>query len=96
MLSLVKKVLNLGDMLVFIKQFMKCKLRLLARTDSKIIQDYFSNNKVRKLNIGAGGASMSGWLNSDIEPKLKDILYLDATQTFPCQIVLLIIYLASI
>ncbi len=26
---------------------------------------------------------MSGWLNSDIEPKLKGILYLDATQDFP-------------
>ena len=28
---------------------------------------------------------MSGWLNSDIEPKLKDILYLDATQDFPIE-----------
>ena len=83
MLSLVKKVLNLGDMLVFIKQFMKCKLRLLARTDSKIIKDYYSNNRIRKLNIGAGGGGIPGWLNSDIEPKLRSIMYLDATQTFP-------------
>jgi len=28
---------------------------------------------------------MSGWLNSDIEPKLKGILYLDATQDFPIE-----------
>ena len=83
--SVIKKVLNLGDILVFTKNFCYAKLRFLLKTDSKIIQDYFSNNKVRKLNIGAGGASMSGWLNSDIEPKLKDILYLDATQDFPIE-----------
>ncbi len=53
--SVIKKVLNLGDILVFTKNFCYAKLRFLLKIDSKIIQDYFSNNKVRKLNIGGGG-----------------------------------------
>jgi len=81
--NVIKKALNFGDILVFIKKISYKWLRILLRTDIKIIKNYFSNHKIRKLNIGAGGAPMPGWLNSDIEPKTKGILQLDATQKFP-------------
>jgi predicted SAM-dependent methyltransferase len=46
------------------------------------IKDYVHSHSVRKLQIGAGGNSLPGWLNTDIEPKPGQA-YLDATKPFP-------------
>ena len=59
--NVIKKALNFGDILVFIKKISYKWLRILLRTDIKIIKNYFSNHKIRKLNIGAGGGSHA-WL----------------------------------
>ena len=47
-----------------------------------IIADYMRNHAVRKLQLGAGDFSLSGWLNTDIGP-IEGQAYLDATQPFP-------------
>jgi predicted SAM-dependent methyltransferase len=47
-----------------------------------IIEDYMSNNNVRKLQLGAGEFNNPGWLNTDIEPR-EGQAYLDATKRFP-------------
>lgn len=36
-----------------------------------------------KLNIGCGKTPIPGWTNTDLEPSLDGIEYLDATKKFP-------------
>lgn len=47
-----------------------------------IINGYLRDHSQRKLQIGAGGNNMTGWLNTDIEPE-DGQAYLDATARFP-------------
>lgn len=55
----------------------------LRRYESnKIINDYLQAHAIRKLQLGAGGVEMQGWLNTDIEPHPGEA-YLDATMPFP-------------
>jgi predicted SAM-dependent methyltransferase len=51
-------------------------------TSRSIINDYVRSHSLRRLQIGAGGNDMSGWLNTDISPG-TDEAYLDATKPFP-------------
>jgi len=46
------------------------------------MQSYLRSHSVRKLQIGAGGVSYLGWLNTDITPS-DEQAYLDATKSFP-------------
>ncbi len=48
-----------------------------------LIDKYLSQHTLRKLQIGAQSNSISDWLNVDIEPKAKDVAYMDATKPFP-------------
>ena len=41
------------------------------------------DNTVRKVQLGAGGSRLKGWLNTDIEPGADGLAYLDATKRFP-------------
>src|ERR1044071_990052 len=50
--------------------------------DAWTIDKYFQANSVRKLQLGAGGNTPAGWLNSDIEPS-KEEIYLDAASRYP-------------
>jgi predicted SAM-dependent methyltransferase len=47
-----------------------------------IIEAYLRQNKVRKLQLGAGLDRRPGWLNTDIE-LAEGVAYLDVTQRFP-------------
>jgi predicted SAM-dependent methyltransferase len=51
----------------------------------KIISNYLQNHTIKKLQIGAQGSPMQGWLNVDILPKTNNTAYLDATKKFPFQ-----------
>jgi len=51
-------------------------------TDPRAIREYFEAHSIRKLQIGAGGNSVDGWLNTDIEPKATEV-YLDAASDYP-------------
>ena len=47
------------------------------------IDAYLRNHSVRKLQIGAGGGFLDGWLNTDYFPIDGRFVYLDATRRFP-------------
>jgi len=50
----------------------------------RIIADYLRQNRVLKLQIGAGTNNFAGWLNTDIEPTQKQA-YMDASKVIPFQ-----------
>ena len=58
-------------------------LEQFQRNSSSIIADYLRDNTVRKVQLGAGGSRLKGWLNTDIEPGAAGLAYLDATKRFP-------------
>jgi len=47
------------------------------------IRAYFQQCPTRKLQIGAGGNFLEGWLNTDYLPKSGRYVFLDATKPFP-------------
>jgi predicted SAM-dependent methyltransferase len=47
------------------------------------IDRYFANHQVRKLHVGAGENVLPDWLNTDLEPQHRDIVYLDITERLP-------------
>jgi len=51
-------------------------------TDPRTIREYLEVHSMRKLQLGAGGNYVDGWLNSDIEPNANEV-YLDATSDYP-------------
>ena len=61
------------------RQYLKYRFYLTGRY---IVRSYFKNNEVYKLQIGSSSNFLNGWLNSDVIPS-REILYLDATKTFP-------------
>ena len=54
-----------------------------ARRNRRMVAQYLSQNKVRKLHIGCGSNTLSGWLNSDFNPAAVGVMHLDASQIFP-------------
>jgi len=50
--------------------------------DPSIVGVYLKNHTIRKLQIGAGGNDVEGWLNSDIVPNGREI-FVDASARFP-------------
>jgi predicted SAM-dependent methyltransferase len=62
-----------GDLLLLYHQRIK---------DPTTIREYFDAYSVRKLQLGAGGNYIDGWLNTDIEPKPTGV-YLDAASDYP-------------
>lgn len=77
----VLKELSLFNIVPFLlRQQKKAKFQL---NDRKVIEAYLGSHRVRKLQVGAGKSPLSGWLNSDISPSAREIVYLDATRPFP-------------
>lgn len=57
------------------------QLRNPAR--NRTIQQYLDAHAVKSLHIGAGGNVLKGWLNTDLEPQLAEIIYLDVSDPLP-------------
>jgi predicted SAM-dependent methyltransferase len=47
------------------------------------IKAYLAGNQTRKLQIGAGFHALEGWLNTDLLPRGRQFVFMDATQPFP-------------
>jgi predicted SAM-dependent methyltransferase len=47
------------------------------------IADYLKSHRVMKLHLGASDHVLDDWLNTDISPHSKSVVYLDATKRFP-------------
>jgi predicted SAM-dependent methyltransferase len=58
------------------------KLRQLATRGSQI-KKYYAQQSVIKVNIGCGPRPKEGWLNVDIDPRIKGAIYTDATRPLP-------------
>lgn len=65
----------------FLKRVVIRKMWLIIRP--KTIKSYFKYHPVRKLQIGAGTYFLKGWLNTDINPGSREVIYMDATKQFP-------------
>jgi len=48
-----------------------------------MIDSYLRSHACRKLQIGAGRNLLKGWLNTDLFPASRKVVYLDATKPFP-------------
>lgn len=68
---LVSRIVSLG-----VGEFRK------SYASQSMMRQYLRTHSTRKLQIGAGGNSLPGWLNTDIEPSAGQA-YLDATKRFP-------------
>jgi predicted SAM-dependent methyltransferase len=44
---------------------------------------YFRTNRIRKLQLGTSNSLKAGWLNTDVIPTSRNVVYLDATRRFP-------------
>ena len=55
----------------------------LVGTNTRLINRYLQGSRIRKLQIGAGPTVLDGWLSTDIMPRSRETLYLDATKRFP-------------
>lgn len=47
------------------------------------IERYLKSHTVRKLQLGSGDNFLRGWLNTDLHPRSRDFILLDAARTFP-------------
>ena len=50
-----------------------------------LINNYLDNHDVKKLQIGCQAQLLTDWLNVDIEPKSREVAFMDATKPFPFQ-----------
>jgi SAM-dependent methyltransferase len=57
------------------------QLRLEQR--QRIVDTYVREHGVRKLQVGSGDNPLPGWLNTDLDPALPAVIYLDALEPFP-------------
>lgn len=84
--TLAKKVLRwvrLYKQAARMHRRLRLALRDLRRIDSRIAAHYLAAASEPKLHIGCGDNLLDGWLNSDLHPRSKGILRLDATRPFP-------------
>jgi SAM-dependent methyltransferase len=50
---------------------------------SRLIREYLATSTTPRLHIGAAKNAMPGWLDTDLRPRRRDVLYLDVTEPFP-------------
>ena len=50
---------------------------------SQQIKKYAASHTVRKLQLGSGDNYLKDWLNTDLYPRSKDYICMDATRQFP-------------
>jgi predicted SAM-dependent methyltransferase len=56
--------------------------RRITVNEAKIIDRYMNQEGVKKLQLGCGFNILEGWLNSDDDPKSRDVIRIDATQSY--------------
>ena len=57
--------------------------RGFGRHDRRLVADYLNTEAVPALYLGAGKHELDGWLNSDLFPRSRNSVHLDATEQFP-------------
>ena len=86
MRKLVKKLL-IGTRFERPARRVQVKVRMLRRkalqVDEKLTQNYLATAKPWKLHLGCGAHPLPGWLNTDYESVLPEIVRLDVSGRFP-------------
>lgn len=57
-------------------------VRAVSGKNRRLVGSYLAKSTQPRLHIGCGDNELSGWLNTDLNPK-RNQLYLDAAQPFP-------------
>ena len=63
--------------------WLKCRKNFSYINRRRISNKYLESHQVCKLQIGAGGNVLEGWLNTDFFPYAREIIVLDVTKPFP-------------
>ncbi len=71
------------DLFHAIQHFIWYMKRGFGKVDKTIVENYFIQNKEKKLHIGCGQNQPIDWLNCDLYPLKSNIIHLNATETFP-------------
>lgn len=78
----LKHILGKSQMLRGLRQDVTTIHRRFLTGRSAKIRRYFMTAQTAALHIGASRA-IQGWLNTDLEPRTNETLFLDATKPFP-------------
>jgi len=78
----------LGDLLDFLRSRRRDRRRVRRRrrralADAELVRAYLAGHPVAKLQLGASGNDLPGWLNSDLAPPSHEYVRLDASEPFP-------------
>jgi len=67
------------------ERYLRASRRWIGRfiTSRASINAYLQSHEVKKLHIGGGRNTLSGWLNTDLGPASSEIIYMDATKRYP-------------
>jgi predicted SAM-dependent methyltransferase len=57
------------------------EVRSLAQRE--VVERYLAQHDVARVEIGAGNTVVEGWLGTDLRPRHRDVLEMDATEPFP-------------
>ena len=63
--------------------FLEAKRFFYRLERRRVISNYLSNHECAKLVIGSGQNPLPGWLNSDLFPASRSVIFLDAKEPFP-------------
>ena len=86
MKALVKSALarvHLGKPADHVYRGLRLAWRAVLCTDRRLASRYLAETREPRLHIGCAGHLLEGWLNSDLHPRARNILRLDATRRFP-------------
>jgi len=76
--------ISIYQSVVSIKQiFIEMRRYFFRMERGPVIRKYLNSNSCKKLQIGGGGNPLKGWLNTDILPNHKDVIFLDAREELP-------------
>jgi predicted SAM-dependent methyltransferase len=56
---------------------------IARQTQSDVVERYLASHDVACVEIGAGNTVVEGWLGTDLRPRHREVLQLDATERFP-------------
>jgi predicted SAM-dependent methyltransferase len=57
--------------------------RDVAGVDKRIIDQYLDRHSVKKLHLGCGHHPLVHWLNTDLSPRIRNVVAVDVTRKFP-------------
>jgi predicted SAM-dependent methyltransferase len=83
MRAVAKSILESFNLLEPARQLRRRIKQLFKPSDHGIANRYLAEFSTSKLNIGCGVHVLTGWLNTDYNPELPSVMYLDARRRFP-------------